>query len=114
MPFGPIFRSMTHNRTRVLLIILEIAFTLAIVTNCVNMINEERAKTQKLSGFDDDNLLWVRSVPFAADFKEEQYVRNQVDADMRTILAIPGVKGVTNTNFLPWQGGGSSQMRHAG
>jgi putative ABC transport system permease protein len=108
MPFGPIFRSMTHNRTRVILIILEIAFTLAIVTNCVNMINDERGKMAKESGFDDDNLLWVRTVPFSADFKESQYLRNVVDADLRAIKTVPGVKSVVNTNFLPWQGGGSS------
>ncbi|HEY8182058.1 MAG TPA: FtsX-like permease family protein [Thermoanaerobaculia bacterium] len=108
MPIGPIFRAMTHNRTRVLLIILEIAFTLAIVTNCVNMIVDERSKMMKQSGFDDDNLLFLRSAPFAPEFREQQYILNHVDSDLRVLRAIPGVKSAVNTNFIPWQGGGSS------
>jgi putative ABC transport system permease protein len=108
MPIGPIFRAMTHNRTRVLLIILEIAVTLAIVTNCVNMIVEERSKIMKPSGFDDDNLVWLRSAPFRPEFREPQYILNHIDSDLRVIKSIPGVKAVVNTNFLPWQGGGSS------
>ena len=108
MPIGPIVRAMQHNRTRFVLIILEIAITLAIVTNCVNMILAERTKMQKPSGFDDDNMLYIAAIPFAPEFKEQTYVENIVNADMRAIGAIPGVKAVTATGFLPWQGGGSS------
>ncbi|HEY3056493.1 MAG TPA: FtsX-like permease family protein [Thermoanaerobaculia bacterium] len=108
MPLGPIFRAMRHNRTRVILIVLEIAFTLAIVTNCVNMINAERTKMVKPSGFDDDHLLWVRSAPFRPEFREQQYILNHVDADLRVLQSTPGVRAVLNTNFVPWQGGGSS------
>jgi len=110
MPVGPIFRAMAHNKTRVVLIVLEIAVTLAIVTNCVNMILEERRQMNRPSGFDDDNLVWFRSRPFAPEFKEPKYVDNSVAADMRTVAAIPGVRSVANTNFLPWAGGGSSTM----
>ena len=108
MPIGPIVRAMNHNRTRVALIILEIAFTLAIVTNCVNMIVDERTKMVRPSGFDDDNLLWLRSAPFRPEFREQQYILNHVDADLRLLKSIPGVKAAFNTNFVPWEGGGSS------
>src|SRR5687768_15025187 len=109
MPIGPILRSMKYNRTRFLLIILEIAITLAIVTNCVNMILAERTKLQKQSGFDDDNLLVVASSPFAPEFRDNPgYVENVVNADLRAIKAMPGVKAAAATYFLPWQGGGSS------
>jgi putative ABC transport system permease protein len=105
---GPIIRAMRHNKTRFVLIILEIAFTLAIVTNCVNMILEERRSLNHPSGFDDHNLVWLRSRPFAPEFRETKYMENSIQADIRTIAAIPGVKAVASTNFLPWQGGGSS------
>jgi putative ABC transport system permease protein len=108
MPIGPIFRAMTHNRTRVLLIILEIAVSLAIVTNCVNMITDERRKMQQKSGFDDDNLLWVRARPFAGEYRDIPYMQKSIDADARLLSSIPGVRSVWNTNFVPWQGGGSS------
>lgn len=108
MPIGPIIRAMKHNRTRFALIILEIAITLAIVTNAVNMILSEREKMKKISGFDDANLLYVIGTPFAPEFKEQTYVENVVNADLRAIAAVPGVKAVAVTGFLPWQGGGSS------
>jgi len=108
MPIGPIVRAMKHNRVRFALIILEIAITLAIVTNAVNMIMDERQKMLRVSGFDDENLISIGYQPFAPEFREESYVESLVQADMRAIRAIPGVKAVTATGFLPWQGGGSS------
>jgi putative ABC transport system permease protein len=108
MPIGPILRAMNHNRTRVVLIILEIAVTLAIVTNCVNMIVDERRQMNVPSGFDDDNLLSVRSNGFLPDFKENPYRLSQANADLRILNAVPGVRAALNTGFLPWQGGGSS------
>src|SRR5436190_1559936 len=108
MPIGPIVRAMKHNRTRFALIIFEIAITLAIVTNAVNMILAQREQMKKTSGFDDDNILWASAVPFAPEFKEQSYIENVVMGDLRAIRAIPGVKAVAATGFLPWQGGGSS------
>ena len=105
---GPIIRSMNHNRTRFVLIIVEIAMTLAIVTNAVNMIIDERRKMLRQSGFDDENLISIAYQPFAPEFREESYVENLVQTDMRAIRSIPGTKAVVATGFLPWQGGGSS------
>lgn len=113
MNIGPIIRAMNHNRTRAVLIILEIAMTLAIVTNCVNVILAERAKMMKQSGFDDDNILWMRARPFAPEFRELSYIGNTIDADLRTISAIPGVRAVANTTFQLWEGGGSSALMKA-
>ena len=38
MEFGPIFKALFRNKTRFVLISLEVALTLAIVVNCVNML----------------------------------------------------------------------------
>lgn len=108
MPIGPIVRAMNHNRMRFALIILEIAITLAIVTNAVNMILTEREKMLRKSGFDDANLLYFVSTPFAPEFEEQTYTEKVVKADLLAIEAIPGVKSAAATGFLPWQGGGSS------
>src|SRR5207244_7502074 len=67
------------------------------------------------SGFDDDNLLWVRSRPYAEAFNERSFRITTTQADVRELSGIPGVRGVANTNFLPWQGGGSSgEVKAAG
>lgn len=108
MHLGPILRAMNHNRVRFALIIFEIAITLAIVTNAVNIIFDERQKMQQKSGFDDANLFSIGYQPFAPEFSEQPYVEQLVQTDMRAIRAIPGVKAVAATGFLPWQGGGSS------
>src|SRR5262249_27853284 len=41
------------------------------------------------------------------------YFDNSVKEDLVAIRATPGVQAVSNTRFLPWQGGGSSTMLKA-
>jgi putative ABC transport system permease protein len=108
MEFGPIVRALRRNKVRAGLIVAEIALTLAIVTNCVAMILEARGKMQRVSGFDDDNIVTLRSTPFEPAFKEDGYLDNSLRQDLEALRAVPGVVAVTNTGFLPWQGGGSS------
>ena len=108
MELGPIVRALRRNKTRFGLIALEIALTLAIVTNCVTMILEARTKMVRQSGFDDDNIVSLRSTPFDPAFKEDGYLDNSLKDDLARLRAMPGVVAVTNTGFLPWQGGGSS------
>jgi putative ABC transport system permease protein len=114
MEFGPIIRALKRNKIRFALIVLQIAITLAVVTNAITMINGANEKMNKKSGFDDDNIVWVRTKPFSPAFKDLAYRVSAVNADLRTIKGIPGVVAVANTNFLPWQGGGSSGEVSAG
>ncbi|HXH95012.1 MAG TPA: ABC transporter permease, partial [Thermoanaerobaculia bacterium] len=114
MEFGPIIRALKRNKVRFLLIVVQIAITLAVVTNAITMIRDESVKMTKSSGFDDDNIVWVRTKPFAPGFKDLPYRIAVVNADLRAIKATPGVVAVANTNFLPWQGGGSSGEVAAG
>ena len=115
MEFGPILRAMKRSKVRFGLIALEVALTLAIVSNCVNMIRDAKRDLAKESGFDDDNIVSVASTPFAPEFKEDGYLDNGVREDLAALRRLPGVKAVSNTRFLPWQGGGSStEVRIAG
>jgi len=107
MPFGPIIRSLRHNKTRFVLIVLEIAFTLAIVANCVNMILDERKQMLKQSGFDDEHLVFARSQHFTPHADANATVA-AMNKDLRALQSVPGVRAAANTYFLPWQGGGSS------
>jgi putative ABC transport system permease protein len=110
MPFGPIVRAMTRNKTRFVLIILEVAITLAVVTNCVQLILAQRESMQQQSGFDDDNIIWVRSRTFGEEFQQGEVIDATIAADLRALQAMPGVVSAANTNFLQWQGGGSSNV----
>jgi putative ABC transport system permease protein len=108
MEIGPIVRALRRNKVRAGLIVAEIALTLAIVTNCVAMIVDARQKMTRASGFDDDNIVTLGSAPFDPAFKEDGYLDNSLRQDLDALRALPGVVAATNTNFLPWQGGGSS------
>lgn len=114
MGLGPILRAMSRNKVRFGLIALEIALTLAIVTNCVSMIRDARKELSRVSGFDDANLIQVRSTPFDPALKGDGPQDASVKQDLAALRAIPGVKAASNTYFLPWQGGGSSTEMRAG
>jgi putative ABC transport system permease protein len=113
LELGPILRSMRRSKVRFGLIVLEVALTLAVVANCITMIIDAKRQMAKKSGFDDDNMIWVRSVPFDQAFRENGYLDNSLRQDLAALRAIPGVRAVSDTRFLPWQGGGSSTMLKA-
>ena len=115
MEFGPILRAMRRNKTRIGLIVFEVALTLAIVVNCITMISEARTKMVRPSGFADEDIVRVTSTPFEKAFREDGYLDNSRREDLEALRSVPGVKAVSNTSFLPWQGGGSStELRPAG
>jgi putative ABC transport system permease protein len=113
MELGPILRSMKRSKVRFGLIVLEVALTLAVVANCITMIVDAKKQMAKPSGFDDENILSVRSIPFDPAFREDGYLDNSLRQDAVAIRATPGVRAATITRFLPWQGGGSSTMLKA-
>jgi len=108
MEFGPIFRALTRNRARFFLIVAEVALTLAIVANCATLILSARAEISRPSGFDDEALLAVSTTPFAEHLAVEEAKAQRVAADLAGLSAIPGVESASNTNFLPWRGGGTT------
>lgn len=115
MEIGPILRAMRRNKVRFGLIVAEVALTLAIVANCVALIRDAQARMAQPSGFDDDNIVRVTSNPFEKAFREDGYLDNVLREDLQVLRSTPGVRAVGNTNFLPWQGGGSStEMRPVG
>jgi putative ABC transport system permease protein len=113
MEFGPIFRSLLHQKSRFWLITLEIALTLAIVANCVNMIVDQRKGLVRPTGMDVEHILVVRSEPFAPEFQDEDYIEASYEEDLRALRAMPGVVAATGTSAVPLSGGGSATGRRA-
>ena len=108
MHLGPILRSMLRNKVRFGLLALEVALTLAIVANCVSLILDARRQLTRPSGFVDDQLMIVTATPFNEAFREDAYRDAVTDQDLTALRAHAGVETVSNSAFLPWQGGGSS------
>jgi putative ABC transport system permease protein len=107
MEFGPIFRSLLRNRARVVLIVAEVALTLAIVANCLSLILDTRAQLAQPSGFDDEHIATLQSTPFAEDLRDPKRLAQLVDADLLALRAVPGVRAASNTDLQPWSMNGA-------
>ena len=104
MEFGPIFRTIARHRVRFILIVAEVALTLALVVNCVSLILDARAELAQESGFDDENLIQVVSQPFEEAFREPAYANRVAESDVQALRSMPGVKAVSQTLLSPWAG----------
>ncbi|TNF84958.1 MAG: FtsX-like permease family protein [Acidobacteria bacterium] len=111
MEIGPIFRALMHNKSRFWLVTLEVALTLAIVANCVNMMLDMRHQYLRPSGFDEDNQIVIYTEPFAPDFKDDAFVDTIREEDLRRLEALPGVRNAIAINQIPLSGSGSSTGR---
>jgi len=111
MELGPIFRALMHNKSRFWLIALEVALTLAIVANCINVMLDMRAEFFKPSGIDEENLLVVFTEPFAPEFKEEAFVDALRDEDLLRLNSLPGVAEASGFHQIPLSGSGSAAGR---
>jgi len=107
MEFGPIFRSLLRSRARVILIVAEVALTLAIVANCLSLILDTRAQLAKPSGLDDEHLIAIQATPFDDRLRDPKILGQLVEQDRRTLRAVAGVRAVSHTSLRPWERSGS-------
>ncbi len=108
MEFGPIFRTLFRNKTRFFLVGAEVALTLAIAVNCINMMVDTRRTMNRPTGLDEANLVAVRSHPFSPDFREEEYLDNVRRSDLELLRSLPGVRAAEAVSAIPLSGSGSS------
>ena len=102
MQFIPILSTLRRHRTAAALVVLEIAFTCAIVCNAIFLIRERVAAMDRPSGVLESELVRVQAT--AIGTKMDAAALTQQDlAGLRTI---PGVKSVAVSNMIPF--GGSS------
>ena len=105
MELGPIWRALMRNKTSYVLIALQIAVTMAIMVNAINIIQERAAQMARPSGVDEANIFYLSSNVFdpEADFE------SQIAADLDAIRRFPGVVDAISTNSVPLSGGGWSE-----
>ena len=105
MELGPIWRALMRNKTSYVLIALQIAVTMAIMVNAINIIQERSAQMARPSGVDEANIFYLSSNIFdpEADFE------SQIAADLDAIRKFPGVVDAIATNSVPLSGGGWSE-----
>jgi putative ABC transport system permease protein len=113
MQFGPIFRALMHNKTRFWLITVEVALTLAIVVNCINVTLDFRSQLTAPSGLDEPNLMVAVTEPWGQDYKEDDFIENLEREDLRQLRSFPGVRQAAAISAVPVSGGGSATGRKA-
>jgi putative ABC transport system permease protein len=111
MEIGPIFRSLIQKKFGVLLLVAEIAVTLAVVLNCINLVVDNRKRLMISSGVDEENILVLSIQSYGDDFDEDEFGDQIRQQDLDLIRAQPGVIDATPISPLPLQGGGSSTQR---
>ena len=104
MHFRPILSALLRNKTGAVLVVLQIAITMAVIVNALFIINERLEKMNRDPGFDVANMITFQSWGFAEDYDHETAVRQDVDF----ISSLPGVIGVTPSRSLPLSNGGSA------
>ena len=98
MHFVPIISTLRRHRTAATLIVLQIAFTCAIVCNAVFLIKERLARMDRETGIVEDEIVRVQvtGVGTPAD------ANTTTARDLVQLRAIPGVKSVVLTNMIPF------------
>jgi len=105
MEFRPVLNALMRNKTGLLLIVLQVAITLAIVCNSVFIILQRIEKVNRPSGMQEAGLFTVNSLGFAPDFDLAGSLRQDLDA----LRSIPGVIDATTINSVPLSQGGWSE-----
>lgn len=104
MEFGPILRALLRNKLGVMLIALQIAFTMTVTVNAVYIIDQRSERMARPSGLDEANIFHLSSVGYGNNFNESVASTE----DLALIKALPGVVDATVMNAIPVSGSGSS------
>ena len=104
MEIRPILSALLRNKTGAILVVLQIAITMAVIVNALFIINERLDKMNRDPGVDVDNMISFQSWGFAEDYNHEAAVRQ----DVEFLSSLPGVIGVTPSRSVPLSNGGSA------
>ncbi|MDX1454094.1 MAG: FtsX-like permease family protein [Gammaproteobacteria bacterium] len=104
MEIRPILSAMLRNKTGPILIALQIAITMALIANSMQIINEREDIMARPTGMDEGNIVFASSIGFTETYDQLR----TWNEDRDTLLAIPGVTHVGYMNRAPLSGGGSS------
>jgi putative ABC transport system permease protein len=102
MEILPILYSLRRNKVGAALIGLQIALTLAIVCNCLAIIQTYRGQMARPSGLDEANIFTVTT-----NWPEHlDDMKARIAADLATLRSLPGVFDAEATNGFPLTGWG--------
>ena len=111
MELGPIFRALVKKKVGAILLVAEIAVTMAVVLNCINLVVDNRRRMMIPSGLDEENIMVLSIQSYGDAFEEDGFLDQVRRRDLELIRSQPGVIDAVPMSPLPLQGGGSSTQR---
>ncbi len=105
MEFRPIFSSLLRNKTGALLIAMQIALTLAIVSNALHIVTDRLSLAARPSGIDDESRVFHISI---TPFKNQTDKVAMQQRDEQVIRSVPGVTSAAWTTQTPMSRSGWS------
>lgn len=100
----PILAALKRHRAGTILIVLQIALTLAIVCNALFIIEQRVAHMSRPTGMTESNLLTIQNHWVGVDAGK---IPSQTEADLRALRQLPGVEDATQTDTFPLLQNGS-------
>lgn len=107
---GPIIRTLTRNRVRTGLLVVEIAVTLAVALNCLGLLLDQRRELTRDTGLDEAHLIAVELQPWSTDYRDREFRNQLVTRDLAALRGLSGVADASAIRPFPLQGGGSSML----
>ncbi|MFZ4527402.1 MAG: ABC transporter permease [Undibacterium curvum] len=106
-PIKPILLALFRNKTGPLLVALQIALSLAILSNAIYLVNQRLTMAARPSGIAQEQDVFYLHISNqrAAGHEEQLAMQKREEQVMRTV---PGVLGVARTNSMPMSQSGSS------
>lgn len=104
LELGPISRALMRNKLGVVLIALQMAFTMTVIVNAVDIIHDRTLKVNSPTGMDEANIFSIRSFGFDSSINAQVLI----DEDLDMMRQLPGVADVSRVNAVPASGSGSS------
>ena len=102
----PIFNALLRAKVGAILAILQLALTLAIVSNSLSIVSERVSYLNKPTGYPEEAIFKLNTLSFEQDYDANQ----QLIADEQTLKRIPGVIDAVAVSSVPLSGGGSNSM----
>ncbi|MBB5212268.1 ABC transporter permease [Microbulbifer hydrolyticus] len=100
----PMLSALWRNKVSALLIAIQLALTLAIVSNATVIVQDRLKNIARPTGMDVENIIAITFMPVPTDYDMAGAVR----ADLDMMRAMPGIVDATVTNQIPVSGSGSA------
>ena len=108
MSLHPVISALRKHKASVFLVVLQIALTLAIVSNAIFMIRQHVERATRPTGAVEDGLIRISQSWFGAPTGDDAAAVEKLDAmqraDLATLRALPNVQDAAASTSMPLQG----------